>query len=62
MLGTYIYHFLLYYGNKRYTNLYHKINAIISNKIQEEIIIDFLIKEAIYVMIPRRGGVTEKRW
>ena len=32
----------------RYTNLYYKINIIISNKMQEEIMIDFLIKEAIY--------------
>ena len=47
MLRIYIYCFLLHCGNKRYTNPYHKINAIISNKIQEEIMIDFSIKEAI---------------
>ena len=48
MLRIYTHYFLLYCGNKRYTNLYHKINAIVSNEIQEEIMIDFLIKEAIY--------------
>ena len=48
MLRIYIYSLLLYCGNKRYTNLCHKINAIISNKMQEEIMIDFSIKEAIY--------------
>ena len=48
MLGIYIYCLLLYYRNKRYTNPCYKINAIISNKIQEEIMVDFLIKEAIY--------------
>ena len=48
MLRIYAYCLLLYYGNKRYTNPYYKINAIISNKIQKEIIINFSIKEAIY--------------
>ena len=48
MLGIYTYCLLLYYRNKRYTNLYYKINIIINNKMQEEIMIDFSIKEAIY--------------
>ena len=48
MLGIYIYLLLLYCKNNRYTNLYHKINTIIRNKIQEEIMIDFSIKESIY--------------
>ena len=48
MLRIYAHCLLLYYRNKRYTNPYHKINAIISNKMQEEIMIDFSIKEAIY--------------
>ena len=48
MLGTHAYHFLLHCRNKRYTNLCYKINTIINNKMQEEIMIDFSIKEAIY--------------
>ena len=48
MLRTHAYCLLLYCKNKRYINLYYKINTIISNKMQKEIIIDFLIKEAIY--------------
>ena len=46
---TYAHCLLLHYRNKRYTNPYYKINAIISNKMQEEIMIDFSIKEAIYI-------------
>ena len=48
MLGTHAHCLLLHCGNKRCTNPYHKINAIISNKMQEEIMIDFSIKKAIY--------------
>ena len=48
MLGIYAYYLLLYYGNKRYTNPCYKINTIISNKMQEKIMIDFSIKESIY--------------
>ena len=48
MLRIYIYCLLLYCRNKRYTNPYYKINTIISNKIQEKIMIDFSIKKAIY--------------
>ena len=48
MLGIYIYLFLLYCKNERYTNLYYKINTVIDNKMREEIIIDFLVKESIY--------------
>ena len=48
MLRIYAYYLLLYCRNKRCTNPCHKINAIINNKMQEEIIIDFSIKEAIY--------------
>ena len=47
MLRIYIYCLLLYCRNKRYINPCYKINAIISNKMQKEIIIDFSIKEAI---------------
>ena len=49
MLRIYTHYLLLHYGNKKYTNLYYKINAIISNKIQEKIMIDFSIKETIYI-------------
>ena len=49
MLRIYIYLFLLYYENERYTNLYYKINAVIDNKMREKIMIDFLIKESIYI-------------
>ena len=49
MLGIYTHCLLLYCGNKRYTNPCYKINAIISNKMQEEIMIDFSIKEAICI-------------
>ena len=47
MLRTHAYRLLLYYKNKRYTNLYHKINTVINNKMREEIMIDFSIKESI---------------
>ena len=47
MLRTHAYRLLLYYRNKKYINPYHKINTIISNKMQEKIIIDFSIKKSI---------------
>ena len=49
MLGIYIYSLLLYYKNNRYTNLYHKINMVIDKKVRKKIIIDFSVKESIYI-------------
>ena len=49
MLRIYIYLLLLYYENKRYTNLYYKINAVINKELQKKIIIDFSVKESICI-------------
>ena len=48
MLRIYTYLLLLYCENNRYANLYYKINTVIKEKMREEIIIDFSIKESIY--------------
>ena len=47
MLRIYAYLLLLYCENNRYANPCHKINAVIREKMREEIIIDFSIKESI---------------
>ena len=49
MLRTYIYLLLLYCKNNRYFNLYYKINTVINKELRKKIMIDFSIKESIYI-------------